>query len=82
MKCFRILIFLIFIYILPTNAQNPIGLSQITNFTKLDYKGGNQNWDIQQDSYGIMYFANNEIKPSFIAKLTGLILGSPEFQRR
>jgi ligand-binding sensor domain-containing protein/DNA-binding CsgD family transcriptional regulator len=60
MKCFRILIILIFIYIVPINAQNPIGLAQITNFTKLDYKGGNQNWDIQQDKYGIMYFANNE----------------------
>ena len=29
-----------------------------------------------------MYFAANEIRPSFIAKLTGLIIGSPEFQRR
>jgi uncharacterized protein (DUF1800 family) len=29
-----------------------------------------------------MLFAENEIKPSFVAKLTGLILGSPEFQRR
>ena len=41
-------------------AQNPIGLPQITNFTAEDYKGGNQNWDIQQDRSGIMYFANNE----------------------
>lgn len=41
-------------------AQNPIGLPQINNFTNVDYKGGNQNWDIQQDKLGIMYFANNE----------------------
>jgi len=42
------------------HAQNPIGLPQINNFTNVDYKGGNQNWDIQQDKLGIMYFANNE----------------------
>ena len=41
-------------------AQNPIGLPEINNFTNVDYKGGNQNWDIQQDKLGIMYFANNE----------------------
>ena len=41
-------------------AQNPIGLAQINNFTNVDYKAGNQNWDIQQDNLGIMYFANNE----------------------
>lgn len=42
------------------SAQNPIGLPQINNFTSVDYKGGNQNWDIQQDRLGIMCFANNE----------------------
>ncbi len=41
-------------------AQNPIGLPQVNNFTNIDYKGGNQNWDIQQDRLGIMCFANNE----------------------
>ena len=41
-------------------AQNPIGLPQINNFSNVDYKGGNQNWDIQQDKLGIMCFANNE----------------------
>jgi len=54
----------LFIFILTVNsfvkAQNPIGLPQINNFTTIDYKGGNQNWDIQQDKLGIMYFANNE----------------------
>ncbi|MEQ7799141.1 triple tyrosine motif-containing protein [Pedobacter sp. ASV1-7] len=41
-------------------AQNPIGLPQIVNYSNTTYKGGIQNWDIQQDKSGIMYFANNE----------------------
>lgn len=41
-------------------AQNPIGLPQIVNYSNTTYKGGIQNWDIQQDKNGIMYFANNE----------------------
>ena len=40
-------------------AQNTIGIPNITNFFKQDYKAGRQNWDIAQDSRGIMYFANN-----------------------
>jgi DNA-binding CsgD family transcriptional regulator len=46
--------------VVTVKAQNPIGLPQINNFTNVDYKGGNQNWDIQQDKLGVMYFANNE----------------------
>lgn len=42
------------------SAQNSIGLPHITNYSTLDYKGGTQNWDIQQDKSGILYFANNE----------------------
>jgi len=53
-------LFFVFLVGFKANAQNPIGLSQITNFSKTDYRGGNQNWDIQQDKFGIMYFANNE----------------------
>ncbi|MBO9200192.1 MULTISPECIES: triple tyrosine motif-containing protein [Niastella] len=40
-------------------AQNTIGIPNITNFFKQNYKAGRQNWDIAQDSRGIMYFANN-----------------------
>jgi DNA-binding CsgD family transcriptional regulator len=36
-----------------------IGFSFITNYTKENYQGGAQNWSIDQDSRGIMYFANN-----------------------
>lgn len=41
-------------------CQNPIGLPDITNFTKQVYGAETQNWDIQQDNNGILYFANNK----------------------
>ena len=42
------------------SAQNTIGLPQIINYSKSDFQGGAQTWDIKQDSRGMMYFANNE----------------------
>jgi len=59
MKYFYLFIFILIVSV-AGKAQNPIGLPQINNFSAIDYKGGNQNWDIQQDKAGIMYFANNE----------------------
>ncbi len=41
-------------------SQNTIGLPQIINYTKNDFKAGTQTWDIEQDNKGQMYFANNE----------------------
>lgn len=41
-------------------GQNTIGIPQIINFNKNDFKAGTQTWDIDQDSKGRMYFANNE----------------------
>lgn len=41
-------------------GQNPIGLPDITNYEKTTYGAGTQNWAIQQDRNGILYFANNE----------------------
>jgi Y_Y_Y domain. len=35
------------------------GLPNIRNFTKAEYQSGTQNWDIDQDTNGNMYFANN-----------------------
>lgn len=35
-------------------------LPPIQSFTTDDYKGGNQNWAITQDSGNLMYFANND----------------------
>ena len=36
-----------------------IGIPEIRNFKRTDYKGGTQNWDIDQDKDGNIYFANN-----------------------
>lgn len=46
-------------------GQNTIGLPEIINFSKIDYKAGLQNWDFKQDKNGIMYVANNEGLLSF-----------------
>ena len=35
-----------------------IGLPDIINYKKTDYKSGTQNWNIDQDANGNMYFAN------------------------
>src|SRR5690606_2700313 len=36
-----------------------IGLPNIRNYTKTEYHSGTQNWDMDQDANGNMYFANN-----------------------
>jgi ligand-binding sensor domain-containing protein/DNA-binding CsgD family transcriptional regulator/membrane protein implicated in regulation of membrane protease activity len=57
----KLLFFLLCISLLEIlSAQNSIGLSDITNYTKSAYVAGAQNWDIKQDDNGIMYIANNE----------------------
>ena len=43
-----------------SKAQNTIGLPEINNFQKIQYKAGLQNWDVRQDQRGVMYIANNE----------------------
>ena len=40
-------------------SQSNIGVPMVKNYTKSDYKAGLQNWDIEQDRFGRMYFANN-----------------------
>lgn len=37
-----------------------IGLLEIKNYKRTDYRGGTQNWDIDQDKNGNLYFANND----------------------
>lgn len=37
-----------------------IGLPNIINYKRTTYNGGTQNWDIDQDRIGNLYFANNE----------------------
>lgn len=46
-------------------AQNGCGLPAVVNYTKFDYHGGSQNWEMGQDKQGVMYFANNEGLLSF-----------------
>lgn len=46
-------------------GQNTLGLPQIINYSKDDYHGGSQTWNIAQDASGKMYFANNEGLLSF-----------------
>ena len=36
-----------------------IGIPDIKNYKRTDYQGGTQNWDIDQDKEGNLYFANN-----------------------
>ena len=59
MRILPILAFLV-LEALCINGQNTIGIPQIINFNKNDFKAGTQTWDIDQDSKGRMYFANNE----------------------
>lgn len=51
-------IFLISMIPLRSQVKN-IGLPEIRNYRKTDYKGGTQNWNIDQDKNGNLYFANN-----------------------
>ncbi len=42
------------------SAQNTIGLPNVINYSKQNYKAGLQNWDFAQDKSGVIYIANNE----------------------
>lgn len=37
-----------------------IGVPHIHNYSRKEYHGGTQNWSIEQDRKGFMYFANND----------------------
>jgi ligand-binding sensor domain-containing protein/DNA-binding CsgD family transcriptional regulator/flagellar biogenesis protein FliO len=57
----RILYFLLMLFVWASLfGQNTIGLPQIVNFGINDFHAGAQTWDIKQDKWGRMYFANNE----------------------
>jgi ligand-binding sensor domain-containing protein/DNA-binding CsgD family transcriptional regulator len=46
-------------------GQNTIGIPEIINYSKKNYKAGAQSWSMVQDANGIMYFANNDGLLSF-----------------
>src|SRR5580693_2362233 len=56
---------LLYVVVWTVQAQNTIGLPLIVNYTRADFHGGAQTWDIGQDRDGYMYFANNEGLLSF-----------------
>ncbi|KQX00828.1 triple tyrosine motif-containing protein [Flavobacterium sp. Root420] len=55
---FSILFFLLFVMPFFGQVKN-IGLPDIRNYKRSDYMGGTQNWNIDQDKNGNLYFANN-----------------------
>ena len=59
MKNYLLLLVSVFC-ILKSRGQNTIGIPDIINYTKANYKAGSQNRCIIQDKNGIMYFANYE----------------------
>lgn len=42
------------------SQEKKIGLPEIKNYNRIDYKGDTQNWEINQDKRGNLYFANNK----------------------
>lgn len=61
-----VLFFIYVAYLLPANAQvKRAGLPLINNFSRNTYNASTQNWAIDQDSRGMMYFANNDGLLSF-----------------
>ncbi|SHM81129.1 helix-turn-helix and ligand-binding sensor domain-containing protein [Flavobacterium chilense] len=62
MKFINTYLTLIIVIFSQTNAAaqvKNIGLPAIKNYKRSEYKGGTQNWSIDQDKKGNMYFANN-----------------------
>jgi len=57
---FFLLLFLINIPYASLGQVKKIGLPHIKNFSRTQYKGGTQNWDIDQDKNGNLYFGNND----------------------
>ncbi len=55
-----LIFFILHFIVLAIVGQNTIGIPQIINYDKNDFRAGSQTWDIDQDSDGRMYFANNE----------------------
>ncbi|WP_264566586.1 triple tyrosine motif-containing protein [Flavobacterium sp. N3904] len=60
-------IFKLFLLLICLNSSNniisqvkKIGLPHIKNYSRIEYKGGTQNWDINQDKNGNVYFGNND----------------------
>jgi len=55
----NLLIIILCSSVLTAGQIKSIGTPFIKNFSRSEYKGGNQTWAIQHASNGLMYFANN-----------------------
>jgi len=53
------IVYFLFLFMVSYSQVKNIGLPDIRNYKKYDYKGETQNWDINQDKNGNIYFANN-----------------------
>ena len=60
-----VILILMIVFCDTATGQNTIGIPNIVNYSKADYKAGNQNFAIAQDEKGIMYFANTDGLLSF-----------------
>lgn len=57
---YKLLLIITTILTTATHAQvKRQGIPDIKNYKRNEYKGGTQNWDIDQDKNGNLYFANN-----------------------
>jgi DNA-binding CsgD family transcriptional regulator/ligand-binding sensor domain-containing protein len=62
MKLIKVYFTIFFVFTLPMMLfcqVKSIGLPKIKNYKRTEYKGGTQNWSIDQDANGNLYFANN-----------------------
>lgn len=55
-----LLVLILLLQMFSGEAQDLLGIPQIVNYNNEQYNGGIQNWDVQQDKNGILYFGNNE----------------------
>jgi DNA-binding CsgD family transcriptional regulator len=62
MKLINTYFAILFVITLPLTLYGQvksIGIPKIKNYKRAEYKGGTQNWNIDQDANGNLYFANN-----------------------
>lgn len=57
---FTLFLFIFFCFSTLIGQSQRVGSPSITNFSRADYQAGTQNWAIQQDEKGILYFGNNK----------------------
>ncbi|TDD96633.1 helix-turn-helix and ligand-binding sensor domain-containing protein [Flavobacterium cellulosilyticum] len=55
-----IILYLVLFSNILLGQEKVIGLPEIRNYKKADYNGDPQNWEIDQDKNGNLYFANNK----------------------